>query len=164
MKQFSAAMFALLLLIGCAPSDEPTEKVTTSAPPQNLEATAAEPETADMSQFVGMWYGRYETSTAAPSNELVQSFLLYRATLELRANGSYRFVSREGANPIEDIWKTNGEMIVLASSGAVTSRLDFTEMGTPNGQEYDLKVADDGTLIGPNPLPQYSGAMVFRKQ
>ena len=111
-----------------------------------------------------MWYGKYETSSTVPHNVLVETFLPYRAILELREDGSYRFVSREGANPIEDSWETNGEMIVLASSAAVSGRLDFTELGTPNGQEYDLKVADDGTLIGPNPLPQYRGVMVFRKQ
>lgn len=166
------AFIAIVLFtsFGCAPQDEPVDPPTARAPQQNLEPTVEEPEPVDPDLFVGTWSGKYEatgSNSAMSSKEATQMkgmLEAYHATLELREDGTYYLVSMVGAKPIEDEWETDGETIVLASSGADESRFSDSELGTPNSQEYTLTVADDGTLIGPDPIQQGQGAMVFRRQ
>lgn len=168
MKKLFIAL-VLLSSFGCAPKEEPVEQA--AAPPQqSLEPEIEQPKPADKSPFIGTWIGKYESSgggsamSSKESSQMSGMLESYRATLELREDGTYRFTVMVGAQEVEDEWETNGDAIVLASSGIDQSSYSTSANGTPNKQEYWLEANADGTLTGQDPIQQGYGAMVFSKQ
>ena len=172
--------FVLVALIGCAPKEDPPVAAPTASAPQqdlipevpqqDLLPTVEESKQVDLSPFVGAWSGRYESAGASnavsskESTQITGMLESYQATLDLREDGTYRLLAMVGAKPIEDTWETDGETVVLTSSGPDENRRTSTELGTPNGLELTLTVGADGTLIGPSPIRMGEGTMVYRRK
>ena len=164
MKRYLLASL-LLFSFGCAPKEDASDEAAAPPPQESLEPSVAKPESVDKNDVAGNWSGKYEASEpsdGASSKEAAQMsgmLATYRASLELRADGTYTFFPLAGAAPVDDEWTIDGNTIVLASSGMDES----SAVAKPNKQEYVLEVNEDGTLTGPDPIKMGYGAMVYQK-